>query len=238
MNEELRKALGLISKSKDDSEVQKELRKLVPDVTPKDAFSLLEKSDDGKVLLNSFADKRVTDGVTTALKKYKEKELPEVIGKAVKEKEDELTKKFNPELSEEAKRLLANEKEIAQLKKENAMSKAKAEVTSLFAKQAISTDFIDYFVSDDLDSSIAKASEFAEKFKQAVSASSDETVKKKFKELKFDPEKDGGKDKGTAVTKQDLERAEQRARELGTNESRAEYSILKKKYEFEQSQEQ
>jgi hypothetical protein len=238
MDEELKKALELISKSKDVEEVQQELVKLVPGVQPKDAFSILEKSDEGKILLNSFADKRVTEGVNTAIEKFKKKDMPEFITKAVKEKETELTKKFKPELSEEAKRLIEHEKEIEELKRENKLAQSEAKITSLFAKEKVNTSFIPYFVGEDLDSSINKATEFIKEFQQAVSMDSEAVVKEKFKELKFDPDKKDDKDSGGVVSEKDVETAREKARELGTNEARAEYSMLKKKYEHEKSQEQ
>jgi len=236
MKEEVKKALEVIKAEKEDSELQTELLSLVPEAKPEDMFAKLEKDETGKTLLNSFADKRVTDGVKTALDKFKKKDMQEAISTAVSEKEKELTKKFNPELSAEAKRLQEMEEEVAKLKKDNAFKDSKEAVTKLLLEKNVDVSFAEHFVSIDLDTSIEKASKFVEKYKQAVTTDSEKVIKQKFKEFEFNPDKSKKNLEKGKVTKAMVEEAKLKAEKVGTNEARGDYSLLKKQYEAQQQE--
>lgn len=235
MNEELKNAIKLLTGSKDDAEVQAALKELVPGMTVDDAIKMVEADDEGKKFLNTFADKRVTAGVTTAIDNFKKKDMLAIIDEKVKEKEAELTKKLKPELTETEKQLMETNKRIADLERKEKIANSTTAVTKLFAKEKMDTEFIDHFVGEDMDSSISSASTFIEKFKQAVKAEAEGEVQKIFDKHGYDPKNPGsnrndGGDTGN-VTKAMIEVAHKKAQNLGTHEARAEYSLMKRKYE-------
>lgn len=236
MNEELKKAFELIKGNKEDKEVANELSKLAPEKSTEDYFKTIQESEEGKKLLNSFADKRVSSGVKTAIERFKEKELNEIVSSKLKEQEEELRTKYNPELTEAEKQLIETNKRLEQLEKREKMANSKNALLERFASEKIDTSFVDHFVSEDPDKSLEKASSFIEKFREAVKINAEQEVKSVFDKHGYDPNnppKGGDNDGGGSgtVTEKQLVSAREKAMSLGTNEARAEYSLLKRKAE-------
>lgn len=230
MPEELKKALELLTAHKDDESVKTELKKLVP-VSVAEAFELVEKNEDGKKLLNSFADKRVTSGIATAIENFKKKDVPGLIADALK-KQEEAFKKDGVELSESDKKLLEINKEVENLKRKNQLAETKAALMPIFASNNLDLAFVDYFVGEDKETAIAAATTFSSKVKDAVKQLVDNEVKTVFQQIGYDPNNPSHKTKGSQqVTTQMLEAAKEKAMKLGTIEARAEYAQLKQTFE-------
>ena len=237
MNEELKKALELIKANKENSELKTELKALLP-VSAAEAFALVEADEEGKKLLNTFADKRVTDGVKTAVENYKKKEVPKLIADALKTQETEFKGK-GVELSEADKKTLAIEKEVADLKRENKIAATKNKLIPIFAASGLDLALVDNFVNEDVDAAVTAATAFSGLFKDAVKKQADSEVQAIFKQIGYDPNNPSIKQKGAeVVTAQQLEAARTKAQQIGTVEARAEYAQLKNKFESSKEQQQ
>ena len=243
MSEELKAALKLLTEHKDDEEVAKALKVLVPEkkATVKESMDFLEGDDAGQVLLNTFADKKVTIGTKTAIDNFKKKGMPEILKEKLDAQETELIKKYNPQQTEAEKKLAETEKRILDLEKLNGVNAAKAVIAPMFAKKDIDQDFVELFVTANLEESIAAAEKFLTRFDEAVKTSAQGTVKKTFKEHGYDPDNppvDKNKGEGAGkVTAAQVEQARQNAISVGTEESRVAYALVKKQLNTQNSAE-
>lgn len=227
MNEELRKALDLVKANSAVQEVVTEISGIIPISA---ALKMVEEHEDGKKFLNTYADKRVTTGVNTALENFKKKEMVTFVADALKKQEDELTKKLKPEMTEFEKKQLETDKKVSELERKNKIADTKLSLTNLFTTNKIKSEFIDLFVSEDTDTAVSNATKFVASFNQAVKDVADLEVKEVFKKAGYDPQGSHVVTK-TVVTKELLKAAEDKARQIGTVDARAEYALLKQDFE-------
>jgi len=126
----------------------------------------LEKDEDGKKYLQSQKDAAVTKGIDT----FKEKTMPGLI-------EEQISKKF-PEETAEQKRLRQleddNKKFQNEVKRERLLNKAIAHAT----EKGFPTKFIEKFLGEDEETTLASIDAFGEMYNTSVSAA----VETKFKE--------------------------------------------------------
>lgn len=234
MPEELRKALELLTAHKNDEAVKTELAKLVKPSTSEELYVALQGDENGKKLLDSYADKRVTTGVASAVENFKKKELPTFIADAVKKKEEELEKKYNPTKTEAEKKLEALEKETEELKRVNKLSTTRTALTTLFAEKNLNTAFMDLFVHEDTDAAVKKASDFAEAVTKEITTKVNGQVETLLKQHGYDPKQTDLTRNTGKITQQHLDAAADAARKSGTAEARANYSLLKQQFNLQE----
>lgn len=236
MPEELKKAFELISANKEKEEVKSELKKLHGTPTVEDAFALLQGDENGTKLLESYADKRVSSGVNSALENFKKKEVPKLLQEAIKTKEAELEAKYNPQMSPLEKEAVALKTRVAELERTNKITDTTATLTKLFVTKNVDPTFVDLFVSEDKDEAIKKAENFADFFTKKVNETVNVQVESLLKQHGYDPNQTKKAPQAGKVTQQQIEKAADDARRLGTAESRAAYSLLKQEFELQQQQ--
>lgn len=225
MNEELKKALELISTNKDLPELQTELVKVVP-VTL--ATKLVEEHEDGKKFLNQYADKRVSQGVTTAIENFKKEKLPSIISEEVAKAEEALTKKLKPELSESEKKLLEVQKRQEELELREKQKDTEVAVLKYLSENKLPVTFATFFKGTSFD----ELKPAVDAFKDLYTTNITSHVENFIKEQGYVPGKDKTDDKsGDSVTEEKLKQLEKRARELGTVQSRTDYALAKRAYE-------
>ena len=126
----------------------------------------LEKDEAGKKYLQSQKDAAVTKGIET----FKEKTMPSLI-------EEEIKNKF-PEETAEQKRMreleTKQQKLEAEIKRKDLLNKA----ISYANEKKLPTKFIDRFIGEDEESTLANIDSFGETYSEAVSTA----VDAKFKE--------------------------------------------------------
>ena len=137
----------------------------------------LEKDEAGKKYLQSVTDSAVTKGITT----FKDKTLPTLL-------EEEIKKKF-PGETEDQKKLRQLEEKLAKAeadrKRESLINKA----LSYANEKKLPTGFIDRFIDEDEDKTLANVQKFENLFNEAIKTG----VEAKFKENGRQPE--GGQQK-------------------------------------------
>ena len=226
---DIKAALDLIEANLEDKDVKGFFDKNVKTPSTDELFSTLEKTDEGKAKLHSFADKRVTSGVTSALEKFKAEKLPAILEEKLAEQAAELTAKLKPEKTEAEKAMDELNKKVQRLEKENKLAESKSAVFDLFAKSKVDTSLADVFISEDRDTAIANASKFIEDYNKSIDSLVEVKVKETFKKHGYNPDK-VKENEPTVVTQKQIDNAAEEARRLGTDESRANYARLKRQF--------
>lgn len=147
--------------------------------------------------LNSFSGEIAKE--KDKLSKYKED------SEKLKKAEEELEKIRNDGLSElelAKKELLKAQEEMAGLKKQNILSSIKAELNKTGLDEESYKDFVEGFIGDDLESSIARASAFV----KVIEKTKTDTDTRLRKELLENTPGAGGSNGGEQETKSEAEK--------------------------------
>lgn len=237
MKKEVLDAIALIKAESSDKSVLEELKKegIIPEVNVKDAIKLVEGSDEGKDFLTRYTDRKVTQAVNTRIENFKSKDMQDILSEKLKAQEVELTKKLKPELSDAEKRLMETEKKLAELERNGKLSESKASLVKVFANKGLDTDLADFFVSEDKDASVTRATTFAESVQKLVETKISDGVEKAIKDKGYVPPV--SKDTGAEVTKDSLAKLADIARSSGRVEDHAKYAEAKLAYENSQTAE-
>jgi hypothetical protein len=225
MNEQLKQALELISTNKDLPEVQGELLKFVPITS---AIKLVEEHEDGKKFLNQTADKRVSQGITTAIDNFKKEKLPSMISEEVAKAEEALTKKLKPELTESEKKLIEIQKKQEGLELREKQKDTEVAVLKYLSEQKLPVSFATFFKG----TSFEELKPAVDSFKDLYNTTTTAYVEAFIKEQGYVPAKDKtGGNPGDTITEDKLKALEKRARELGTVQARTDYALAKREHE-------
>jgi len=135
----------------------------------------VNENEDAKKWLQSFGDKRVTEGIET----FKKNNLGKII-------EDEIAKRYPPE-SEEAKKLRSLQQEIEQMKVEKAREALTNKALKHATEKGLPVNLIDYFIGQDEDTTMANLQTFEEVYSTAINSA----VESRFK--------DGGRTPGAGA---------------------------------------
>ena len=139
----------------------------------------LETNEEGKSYLNSYADSKVTKGIET----FKTKTLPTLV-------EEEVTKR-NPKETEEQKALRQLKSEFDNLKKEASRKELLNSALTYATEKGIPAKYIDRFIGDDSESTIANIDAFGTYFKDAVQQAVTGTFKDGGRTVTADSDKKG-----------------------------------------------
>lgn len=163
---DLEQVKQFLNENKDDKEVSAYLGEL-RQPTAQDVEGYLDTAE-GKQLLQPRLDSYFTKGLNS----WKEKTLPNVI-------EDEL-KKRNPEMTEEQRRINELEKKLEdQIKAANREKVRNAAMSHASSKELpFNSDFLDYFIADDEETTLKNLGTVEETFNAAVQ----KAIESKFKE--------------------------------------------------------
>lgn len=172
---DLEKLVAFLKEKEASEEVIKFVEELKP-VSQETVKEYIENTDEGKKLLNSLTDAKVTKGIET----WKTNNLKKVI-------DDEIGKRYPPE-TPEAKKLRELEKQhndlIVELKRKDLLTKAITKAT----EKGLPVALIDKFLGDDEEATERNLSLFEEEFNKTVTAH----VEGKFKA--------GGREPGRSAT--------------------------------------
>jgi len=227
MNEELRKALELVTTNKDLPELQTELTKVVS-ITA--ATKLVEEHEDGKKFLNQYADKRVSQGITTAIENFKKEKLPSILSEEISKAEEALTKKLKPELTPAEKEALELKKRMEEFELREQRKDTEVQVLKYLGEKQLPTTFADLFKGTKFDEVKPVIDTFIDMYNNSINAKIDLHIK----EHGYVPKKDGDSGdsgKGGAITAEKLKALEDRARSLGTVQARTDYALAKRAFE-------
>lgn len=135
----------------------------------------ITENEDAKKWLQSFGDKRVTEGIET----FKKNNLSKII-------EDEIAKRYPPE-SEEAKKLRELQQQIEQMQKEKAREALTNKALKHATEKGLPVNLIDYFIGQDEDTTMNNLKTFEEVYSTAINSA----VESRFK--------DGGRTPGASA---------------------------------------
>lgn len=141
-------------------------------VTFETVRDFLEKDEAGKKHLQSLTDTAVTKGINT----FKEKTLPTLL-------EEEIKKKF-PGETEEQKKLRQLEEMLNKSEAERKRESLKNRALSYANEKKLPTGFIDRFIDEDEDKTLANVQKFESIFNEAIKNG----VEEKFKNNGRQPE--------------------------------------------------
>lgn len=162
---DLEKLIAFLKEKEASEEVLKFVEGLKP-VTSETVKDFIENNDEGKKLLMSLTDAKVSKSIES----WKANNLQKVL-------DDEIAKRYPPE-SEDAKKLRELEKKqndlLAELKRKDLLNAAIKEATV----KGLPVDIVDRFLGDDEEGTKRNISLFEEHFKRAVEAQ----VSDKFKQ--------------------------------------------------------
>lgn len=225
---------GIKSALKDNADVANDMLKHMSDVVGDDSlFETLVKRESFAKKVDSYADKRVTSGVATALEKFKTKELPSIIAEKLSTKEKELEAKYNPPTTAEQKAIAEANKRIEELERKNKLSVTRAVVTEAILKDNMPKEWIDMFVSEDTEASLAKVKSFAAEYQESLNERISAALKLKVKDTETSPISNtrGRNDDDDVITKGYLDELAKKARAYGKFEDQAAYVLAKQKYD-------
>lgn len=161
---DLEKLIAFLKEKEASAEVLSFVEGLKP-VSIETVKDFVENNEDGKKLLASLTDAKVTKGIES----WKGNNLQKAI-------DEEIAKRYPPE-TEEAKKLRELEKKqndlLAELKKKDLLTAAIKKAT----EKGLPVSLIDRFLGDDEESTDRNLGTFEEQFKKAVEAQ----VEQKFK---------------------------------------------------------
>ncbi|MCY8813669.1 DUF4355 domain-containing protein [Bacillus atrophaeus] len=138
--------------------------------------TFLESNDEGKKLLQSTSDARVTE----AIKTYEKNTLP-------KKLEEEISKRFPPE-TEEQKQLRELQEKFQNLEHEKTRAALRSTALSIASEQSLPTKLVDFFIGQDEDSTAQNLNVLSEALKTYRQSIIDE----KFKQGGSTPPPSGG----------------------------------------------
>lgn len=171
---DLEKLLAFLKEKEASEDVVKFVEGLKP-VNNETVKDYVENTEEGKKLLQSLTDAKVTKGIET----FKTNNLPKIL-------DDEIAKRYPPE-TEDAKTLRELKKRLDE--QEN-MLKKKDLLTAAIKKageKGLPIDIIDRLIGEDEESTVKNLNLFEESWKKAIEAQ----VNEKFKQ--------GGRDPGGAA---------------------------------------
>ncbi|MCY7919550.1 DUF4355 domain-containing protein [Bacillus vallismortis] len=138
--------------------------------------AFLESNEEGKKLLQSTSDARVTE----AIKTYETNTLP-------KKLEEEIAKRFPPE-TEEQKQLRELQEKFQNLEHEKTRAALRSTALSIASEQSLPTKLVDFFIGQDEDSTAQNLNVLSEALKTYRQSIIDE----KFKQGGSTPPPSGG----------------------------------------------
>ena len=154
---DLEKLIAFLKEKEASEDVVKFVEGLKP-VTSETVKDYVENTDEGKKLLQSLTDAKVTKGIET----FKTNNLPKIL-------DDEIAKRYPPE-TPEAKKLRELEKQIND---QADMLKKKDLLTSAIKKageKGLPINIIDRLLGDDEETTEKNLNLFEEEFKKAIEA--------------------------------------------------------------------
>lgn len=166
----LEKVKQFLEDNKDNEEVKlflEELRR----PTREDVEGFLE-TDEGRKLLQPRLDQYFTKGLNT----WKEKNLEKLVEERVKE--------LYPEETEEQKRIRALEKKIEEAERRERQKELLNKAILAATEKGLPTDMVQFFVSEDEETTLSNLNMFEEKYKAAVQKAVDEKFKANGTEFK------------------------------------------------------
>lgn len=161
---DLEKLIAILKEKEFSAEVISFVEGLKP-VTSETVKDYIENTDEGKKLLLSLTDAKVTKGIET----FKTNNLPKIL-------DDEIAKRYPPETAE-AKRLRELEKRIND---QDNLLKRKDLLTSAIKKateKGLPINVIDRLLGDDEESTEKNLNLFEEEFKKAIETQVNEKFK-------------------------------------------------------------
>ncbi len=187
---DLEKLIAFLKEKEAGEEALKFVEGLKP-VTSETVKDYVENTDEGKKLLMSLTDAKVTKSIES----WKQNNLQKVL-------DDEIAKRYPPE-SEDAKKLRELEKKqndlLAELKRKDLLNAAIKEATV----KGLPVDIVDRFLGDDEEGTKRNISLFEEHFKRAVEAQ----VSDKFKQNGREPGANASASPPPAGTQSELTKA-------------------------------
>lgn len=125
----------------------------------------LEDNEDGKKLLQSLTDSRVTQGIDT----FKKNNLEKLV-------QDELAKR-NPSETPDQKRIRELEETIAKRDQEALMKELKAEALTSLSEKKLPVFLVDQLLGNDKDSTTQNLTKFEEQWNTQIQLVKDEILK-------------------------------------------------------------
>lgn len=201
---------------------------------PEEIQKFLDEQEEGKKLLQSLTDKRVTDALTTHRKTWEEKRIPEEIEKARVKIEEELLKKHGITKTDEQKKLEELDRKFKEQEQSARVKDLKIAARDIAVKDGIPVELVDFLIGADMDMTTANLKAVKKLIDTHIAAA----VDKKFKEHGNDPKRNDGKDDGTPakITQADLDRLAEIAKKNPRIENLAAYSKAKAAYDQQQKQ--
>lgn len=145
--------------------------------TADEVRNFLQNDDEGRKVLQSLADARVTKGIES----WKERNLPKAV-------DDEIAKRFPPE-TEEKKKLRDLERKQGELMRELQRRDLKAKAIEIANERRLPLKMVDRLLGDDEESTLRNISLFEEVFVKAV----EDAVAEKFRASGREPSGSNGK---------------------------------------------
>jgi hypothetical protein len=185
---DLEKLLAFLKEKEASEDFVKFVEGLKP-VTSETVKDYVENTEEGKKLLQSLTDAKVTKGIET----FKTNNLPKIL-------DDEIAKRYPPETAE-AKRLRELEKRIND--QEN-MLKKKDLLTAAIKKageKGLPIDIIDRLIGEDEESTEKNLNLFEEEFKKAIETQVNEKFKQGGRDIPGHPNPIPGSNETSQLTK-------------------------------------
>lgn len=179
---------AFIETNKDNEEVKGLLNQFQTPITIETAKKFMETEADGIAFMQSYADKRVTDGIKT----FKANNLQKLI-------EEEMAKR-NPQKTPEEIRIEELERRILENEKQSKIKDLKLKFTNTLAEKNM-LGFADYLLVGEDDETVQTN---IEKFEGLLKPLVQSLVDEKLKATKRTPPKDDKKGNGGRMTRAEL----------------------------------